>query len=131
MNFSEINSDKIKKEIKKYFEGRLNRKPYVIKSLVLWVVIATIYMVITAYKGLDGMALANLLTLPLLIVAVSLTVRRLHDLNFSGWWALLLIVFSASPVIQYVVFGMLGVLFVMKGTIGNNLYGKDPLESEE
>ena len=131
MNFNEMNFKKIKKEVNKYFEGRINRKPYIIRSVVLWVVIATIYMVIHAYKGPDGMGIANLLTLPLFIVAVSLTVRRLHDLNFSGWWALLLIVFSASLIIQYIVFAMLVVLFIMKGTIGNNLYGKDPLESED
>ena len=120
--------ENIKNNLKKIFEGRLNRKPYIIRSVVLWVVMYTIYLVMQSYMGDDGMPIANFLILPLLIVAIALTVRRLHDLNFSGWWAFLLLVFSVHQIAQYIVLLMLSILFVIKGSEGTNLYGKDPLQ---
>ena len=84
---------------------------------------------------------------------ISIQVRRLHDLSFSGWWLLLAMILSApgglaiEPRINlplpealktvliavYVITGLvfvIGPLFV-KGSKGENKYGKDPLTPSE
>jgi uncharacterized membrane protein YhaH (DUF805 family) len=54
--------------------------------------------------------------LPLL----SVEVRRLHDLDRTGWWLLLVFI----PLIGWIV---LFVWFCMRGTTGKNRFGEDPL----
>ena len=48
---------------------------------------------------------------------IVLTIYRLHDLGFSGWWTLLLITFL-SPLFV--------LLCIIPGTKGANKYGKEP-----
>ena len=54
-----------------------------------------------------------------LLPGLSVSVRRLHDTNKSGWWTLILFI----PFI-----GSLWLLIIMagKGTDGENKYGPDP-----
>jgi uncharacterized membrane protein YhaH (DUF805 family) len=57
---------------------------------------------------------------PLLIwVGVAVSVKRLHDLGRSGWWAVLCFV----PYLNYVAMPILGII---PGKTGSNAYGKDP-----
>ena len=53
---------------------------------------------------------------------IMMDVRRLHDLDLSGWWMLLMLV----PLVNF--FFALYMLF-FKGTDGPNQYGEDPLQS--
>ncbi len=55
------------------------------------------------------------------IPAVTVAIRRLHDLDRSGWWYLICFV----PLIGGVV---LLIWFVSKGTIGENRFGSSPLD---
>ena len=50
-------------------------------------------------------------------------VRRLHDLNRTGWWVLIAII----PIIGAV---WLIVLYYLKGNRGVNRFGGDPLSRE-
>ena len=52
--------------------------------------------------------------------AIILTVRRLHDLNFSGWFTLFMII----PYLN-IVFSLF--LLFAPGTKGENEYGKEPM----
>ena len=54
-------------------------------------------------------------TLPGLAVSV----RRLHDIGYSGWWMLLLIVPFLGPVALFV-------MFCLAGDQGDNKYGAAP-----
>ncbi len=58
-----------------------------------------------------------------LIPSLAISVRRLHDLDSSGWWLLL----SLIPIIGAIA---LLVWFVMKGTDGPNRFGPDPLAAQ-
>ena len=58
------------------------------------------------------------LYLGLVIPALAVMVRRLHDINLSGWWYLL-------SLIPYVGALMIVVAFI-PGTIGANRFGPDP-----
>ena len=52
---------------------------------------------------------------------IMMGVRRLHDLDLSGWWMLLLFV----PLVNILFY--IYILF-FKGTEGPNQYGEDPLQ---
>ena len=61
----------------------------------------------------------------LLITAVpslAVSIRRLHDIDRSGWWSLLIVIPFLGTI-------WLLVLFCLKGTPGENRFGEDPLQS--
>ena len=64
-----------------------------------------------------------LVYLGLLIPMLSVQVRRLHDINRSGWWILIAFV----PLVGAI---LLLVWHCSKGTQGDNRFGIDPLGSE-
>lgn len=64
--------------------------------------------------------IADLWTLATFIPSISISVRRLHDVNRSGWWWWLWLV----PVIGIII---LIVWFASRGTDGSNRFGADPL----
>ncbi len=69
-----------------------------------------------------GMAILDTLnTVVLFIPGLAVAVRRLHDIDRSGWWFL----------ITFTVIGILLLIYwyVQPGTIGTNRYGNDPLRS--
>lgn len=75
--------------------------------------------------GFVGLALLVLL-LGNIIPSLAVSVRRLHDLNASGWWLLLFMVVGLIPLIgSLVTLGQI-VWFCMPGTAGDNQYGPDP-----
>ncbi len=51
---------------------------------------------------------------------LSLSVRRLHDIDFRGWWLLLGLLGPASLAIL--------IFHCLKGTVGDNRFGPDPLQ---
>ncbi len=99
--------------LKKYaeFSGRASRKEYWLFSL--WNL--PIVFVLT----LIALPLYVLYVLGILLPALAVGVRRLHDTNRSAWWLLLYIV----PFGGIAVF----VFLCLKGTDGDNDYGPDPL----
>lgn len=109
-------------------EGRLNRLRY-LKYMVLLAIVAGVATFVTssmaAFLTGDPMGmLVNVVTGIWAIVAgagnVMLMIRRLHDLDKSGYFVILAFV----PVVG-IIFSIC--LFCMKGTDGYNKYGEDPL----
>jgi uncharacterized membrane protein YhaH (DUF805 family) len=78
----------------------------------------------TANAGSGGflIAVATYMLL-VLIPAVSLFVRRLHDSDLSGWWALFLLVPGLGLA------GMIAEAAWVEGTSGWNRFGPDPRNS--
>ena len=64
--------------------------------------------------------LGALFSLAVLLPSIAVGVRRLHDLDKSGWWYLLILI----PLVGTLV---LIFFFVQKGTEGPNRFGPDPL----
>lgn len=60
--------------------------------------------------------------LALLLPGIAVSVRRLHDRDYSGWWLLL----AFLPLVGFII---LIVWFVMRGTEGDNRFGPDPLRA--
>ncbi len=105
--------------LKKYFvfNGRARRKEY--WMFFLFNMIVT--MVISFIEGLLGMdgAVTGLYGIAVLIPAIAVGVRRLHDIGKSGWWMLI----SLVPIVGPFVF----LYFTVKaGDEGSNEYGGDP-----
>ena len=121
------------------FEGRLNRKPYVLRGLAVCLISSVIVQIVSGVLGLIvakvaesspdlGMALLLflyavifVLYLPATVIGISLGIRRCHDNNWSGWLVLLHFVPLAN-----IVFGLL--LLFKPGTPGPNRFGPDPLQ---
>ncbi len=102
------------------FEGRLNRQPYIIGYLTVSIISGIItYLTKDSTSTLISI-FAGIIGILLCAVTLSLIIRRLHDLDKSGWFALIFII----PLI-----GFLFSLYLMfaKGTDGSNQYGADPL----
>ena len=105
------------------FSGRARRKEYWLFTLLLFVanVIITTLPLLVPFLGetfflILALAYVGGVFLPYFAVAV----RRLHDLDKSGWWLFLGIVPIANL--------LLLVWFCSKGTAGENRFGSDPLE---
>jgi len=120
------------------FSGRLNRKPYILRSLAatfLPVVLALVLFIVFAgglkagqdYQHRDllwlHVVLHSLLIILAIVAGFSLGVRRCHDLDKSGWWLLLGII----PYIN-VAWGLY--LICRRGTVGPNRYGEDPIRDD-
>jgi uncharacterized membrane protein YhaH (DUF805 family) len=62
----------------------------------------------------------GLVSLVLIIPSITVAIRRMHDHDRSGWWLFLgLIPLIGALVILY--------WFVIRGTVGDNQFGADPL----
>ena len=99
------------------FSGRSSRS-----EVWWWILFSTIANLVAAIlDGAGGSGLfAIIITLGLLLPGIALQVRRMHDLDKSGWWLLILLI----PLIG-IIFAL--VWFCSKGTEGDNRFGSDPL----
>ena len=110
--------------LKKYatFSGRARRQEYWMFFLFNMI----ISFVLTFLGGIIGAAtesgigvlLSSLYGLIIFIPAIAVLVRRLHDTDRSGWWALGMIV----PLLNIAVL----VFLFLEGTRGENRFGADP-----
>ena len=128
--FKDSSADKeaVFKELFFTSKGRLNRKSYIYRSIFLSLVLSVIQAVLTFASNTIG-ALELLFAVLLLVLgifgvvaSIMMLARRLHDLDLSGWWMLLLCV----PLIN-LFFAIY--FYFFKGTEGPNQYGDDPLQS--
>ncbi len=110
------------------FNGRLNRQRYILRRLpllFLGLVFSGIFGLIDEGVIADEQEYITFILLILAVVlscsALSLDARRLHDLDKTGKWAAL----NFAPGIGLVFFIY---LCCVKGTVGANRFGPDPLE---
>ena len=76
--------------------------------------------------GMLIMGVLLIYVLAIIVPSIALFIRRLHDINQTGWIALGVYIVSVIPII-----GLLGsvaqiVIGVIPGTVGENKYGPDP-----
>lgn len=111
------------------FEGRARRKEYWGSMLVYFILSIIVSMVvnlaflISEYLTYFLMMVASLIYLALIIPMLSITVRRLHDIDKSGWFYLV----SLIPLIGGI---WLLILLCTEGTRGENRFGADPKAAE-
>lgn len=135
------------------FESRTSRKEFwsfLICSMLLMFILEGIFFILSilasrGYTSKDTSFLLKLSINSLFVIfftipLIAVTVRRLHDLNFSGWWYLFFttpISLSFSTVGKnmdkffYVSIALLIffiILMCKKGTLGPNKYGEPPID---
>ena len=104
--------------LKKYaeFNGRARRREYwmfVLANFIVSVVLGIIANLIHASF------LSVIYLLAIIVPGIALSIRRMHDINKSGWWILV----GLIPLIGWI---WLIILAVQEGTKGPNTYGPDP-----
>ncbi|MBC8947626.1 MULTISPECIES: DUF805 domain-containing protein [Xenorhabdus] len=100
------------------FSGRARRKEYWMFYLFNIIVFLALIVLGSAINDTAGFALLLIYIIVTFIPSLAVTIRRLHDINRSGWWFLLAFV----PVASIVLF----VFTLLEGTQGDNEYGADP-----
>jgi uncharacterized membrane protein YhaH (DUF805 family) len=139
------------------FDGRINRKPYWLGILVMVAVSLVVTLLLAFVMGMQGrsfLILMFIIQLVLLYPSAALMVKRFQDRNRPGWFAAILLVplilqgitnimgITGDPLNQ----GMLDYLFAawifivgiwffvelgcLRGTVGDNQFGPDPLAGQ-
>lgn len=110
------------------FNGRTAREPfwyYVVACIVLVIAASILDGILFGGPSLYGYSsyhpqpLSSLLGLALLLPNLGIGARRLHDIDRSAWWLLLVLI----PFVGWVV---LIYWYVQPGTEGPNQFGADP-----
>ncbi|WP_329254315.1 DUF805 domain-containing protein [Actinoallomurus sp. NBC_01490] len=99
------------------FSGRARRTEYWMFVLVNFVISAVLNILATWAKAFSIIDL--IYALAVLIPAIAVGVRRLHDTGRTGWWLLI----GLIPIIGTII---LLVFLVTDGQPGDNQYGPNP-----
>ncbi len=112
------------------FSGRASRSEYWYFTLfiILVEIVVQILAALGRLSGSPGMMMAGaglsillaLFMLAIFLPGLAVIVRRLHDIDRSGWWYLIGLV----PLVGVI---LLLVWFCSRGTNGPNRFGADPL----
>lgn len=107
--------------------GRIGRLRMLAFGLGATLALSLLMAVVAGLGGLVlgpvvAMILAGLIYIPMIVLSFAYAVRRLNDLNLSGWWCLL----SFVPFVN-IIYGLY-VLFA-PGTKGSNNYGPAPSDN--
>lgn len=117
------------------FSGRSRRKEYWMFALLNFLIAAfvgvvTLVMAVSVSSESAMMVVVTpvlilwfLLSLALVIPGLAVTIRRLHDLDKSGWTILLALIPLIGPII-------LLIFYCTEGTRGPNRFGPDPKAGE-
>lgn len=145
-------SNSVKTCLSKYATstGRASRSEY--WWFYLFIFLATIFFgiidgMVFGFGDSDPSPISTVFSLATFIPTIAVTIRRLHDVNRSGWWqiapiSLILltgimaaieaaILATAAGVAALICVILLIVWLIKRGTIGENRFGPDPLDGPE
>ncbi|MCC8461298.1 MAG: DUF805 domain-containing protein [Candidatus Megaira endosymbiont of Carteria cerasiformis] len=123
------------------FKGRVNRRDFIIFNIIylfIGIILDCLgYFTIYFFNFMNEIVIANsLITLIYLIPDIFIKIRRMHDINFSGWilfklliaFLLLALISPFLSMLFYIMFIIIIPIFLMlkKGTEGINDYGEPP-----
>jgi uncharacterized membrane protein YhaH (DUF805 family) len=110
--------------LKKYavFSGRARRKEYWMFALFVGIIYAVLAIIAVASKTPALFALVAIFYVGILLPALAVGVRRLHDTGRSGWWLL----FGIVPLVGGIT---LLVFSCLDSQPGVNKYGPNPKEA--
>lgn len=113
------------KVLKNYavFRGRARRKEYwyfILFNFIISLALLAVDYGLGFFDPETGLSpLEGIYSLAVLLPALAVSVRRLHDTEHSGWWLLI----GFIPIVGALV---LLVFFVQDGTPGDNRFGPNP-----
>lgn len=133
------------------FDGRINRGKWWLALLIyviFWIAVSILGYIVMSIAGMLGMAVFVVAGIVAIVSGIAVGVKRLHDRNKSGWWLVVfylvpsllsgLGMYSGSEAISMLL-SLIGLgisvwmiveLGCLRGTVGPNDYGPDPLEAD-
>ena len=107
-------------------QGRVGRQDWWLKYALVFVVISVVASVLDSSLGLTdperGIGpISAIATLVMIYPAIIVNIKRYHDRNKSGWWILIALIPIVGAIWQLIELGFL------RGTIGQNRFGSDPV----
>jgi len=112
--------------MKKFFEGRINRLNYLGGEITVALFFNILLFALSSFIGSEFLNVV--LGLVLLFFQISLAVRRLHDINLSGYFALIFLVPQISNYfgVNLIVVNIISVLILLliKGNPVANTFGE-------
>jgi len=97
------------------YDGRVDRITYWISQVVFYVLLF-VFLLFMPDSGNDFNLSLLLLIIPFWFSFV-ITIKRLHDIDCSGWWVLINFIPYLGPIIMFIVLGFIS------GTDGSNRFG--------
>lgn len=76
------------------YNGRINRWQFVILTIIMDIIAFIMMKVVIASGAIVVLNMGNVLALLSLLLTMHLYVRRLHDMDISGWFALVIILLT-------------------------------------
>jgi uncharacterized membrane protein YhaH (DUF805 family) len=107
------------------FSGRASRSElwfWILFSILASVVASVIGGILVNIVGSAGSLVSLIVSLGLILPGLAVEVRRLHDIDKSGWWVLI----SVVPLVGII---LLLIWFCTEGTRGPNRFGSNPLRT--
>lgn len=115
------------------FKGRVSREPYVLGVLAM-TFLAVMLLLPMLRTGAEEMQIGSMVVpvlpneaVPVLILAniiqFALLIKRLHDINRSGWYSLIIVIPIIHPVVNL---ALALILAGIPGTAGPNRFGDRP-----
>jgi uncharacterized membrane protein YhaH (DUF805 family) len=119
------------------FEGRINRAKWWLGLLILVIVQWIIWYIVSMTMGVNMMTANDpaqmeqvmtaigipigIISLIFLYPTLALYTKRWHDRGKSGWWTLIILIPLIGGIWALIELG------ILRGTVGPNQYGPDPL----
>ncbi|HPD93973.1 MAG: DUF805 domain-containing protein [Rhodobacter sp.] len=103
------------------FSGRAQRSEfwwYVLAIIIANLVLGLVDSMLFGGHGNIGV-LGGLFSLATFVPSLAVSVRRLHDIGYSGWWLLLMLI----PLLGFVV---LLFFYIRDSEPGDNMFGPNP-----
>jgi len=102
------------------FSGRAIRSEY-----WYWVLFTALGNIVAGIiDAVIGTSVINpLFGLAVILPSIAVAIRRLHDLDRTGWWILI----GLIPLIGWII---LIIWYCSRGTVGPNRFGADPLAAD-
>jgi uncharacterized membrane protein YhaH (DUF805 family) len=97
--------------------GRISRGPFWLVYLLLFAATAALVLFIESRANNNPVLVLIVLALHVWI-AICVTVKRLHDIDASGWLSIPIVLIPIAVIL----------VGSFPGTVGTNRYGPDPLE---
>jgi uncharacterized membrane protein YhaH (DUF805 family) len=104
-------------------KGRIPRRTYWLHGVLSLLLLGVVVNGLLDIANVDNDTAGKLVNLVFLWPLIAVSVKRQHDFNFSGWWALIHFVPAVGSLLLLAVDGSI------PGTRGANRFGIDPREA--
>lgn len=119
--------DNILTRVRGMYIGRINQQQFIIWAIIMFVIetlAVTIGSQIAITLGVIGVGINGLIMFIVTILTMHLYVRRLHDVDVSGWLALVIILLTGIHIMLGLICFL--ILAIVPSVLYTNQYGEVP-----